>query len=414
MYRGKRIAVVVPAYNEEKLIGKTISSMPSYIDNIIVIDDCSKDATYNNARSFCKELGSKLIIIRHDINLGVGAAIVTGYKRSLSENADVVAVMAGDAQMDPEHLQLLLDPIIENRADYTKGNRLFSKDAEKMPRKRRRGNSLLTLLTKISSGYWDVIDPQNGYTAASKKIMETLDLDKIHTRYGYCNDILVKLNVYNFRVMDVVMPPVYGDEKSGIKIKSYTPKMSWLLIKCFFYRIRKKYGGLRFHPLVLFFMVGFFLFMLGLIEGIIVLSYRLNGTNVSDGTMILTSLALLIGLQFLLFGLLFDMLSTRNATENNNGAASKLTKSFHPTIIGLFRRFSSKHWGSGFHPLALLYGAGTVLFLCGLILGFDVLYSRLIMGQVYTGPMLLTLLLLITGVQSVFFAMLFEMELSRK
>ncbi|UCG03438.1 MAG: glycosyltransferase family 2 protein [Candidatus Heimdallarchaeota archaeon] len=414
MYRDHTIAVVIPAYNEEKLIGKTISKVPSFVDKIIVVDDASVDRTGGVAYSFKSKFGDKLVVVRHRRNQGVGGAIATGYKIALKENADICVIMAGDAQMDPSHMPLLLDPIVEDKADYAKGNRLFSKKIGRMPKARRRGNAILTLLTKIASGYWDVIDPQNGYTAASRKVLETIYLDKIHKRYGYCNDILVKLNIYNFRVLDVTMPPLYGKEKSGIKIRSYTFKMSWLLTKCFFYRIRKKYGGLKFHPLILFFLIGLVLFILGLIEGIVTLYYRFSGISVSDGTMIFTSLMLVTGLQFLLFGLLFDMLSTRYGTERKTGEMSKATKSFHPTIVGLFRRLRSKHWNSSFHPLALLYGAGIVLSLCGLISGIDVVYSRISLGYVSVGSMLLTLLLIVMGVQSIFFAMLFEMELSRR
>lgn len=410
MYKDRKIHVVVPAHNEEKLIGKTISTMPDYVDRIIVVDDCSKDATYNVARSFIEKLGTRLIIIKHKRNQGVGAAIVTGYKKALSEKADVVAVMAGDAQMDPKQLSRLIDPIVADKADYTKGNRLFSKEIEKMPRKRQRGNAILTLLTKIASGYWEVIDPQNGYSAASRKVLETIDLDRIHKRYGYCNDILVKLNIYNFRVMDVEMPPVYGEEKSGIKVRSYTFKMSWLLSKCFFYRIQKKYGGLRFHPLILFYFSGLVLFLAGFILGLDIFLIRLTGRYVTDGTMMLSSLLLIIGVQLLLFAMLFDMLSARYGVREIAGKTPRQLKRFHPTIIGLFRRLSSRYWGSHFHPIALFYGLGIVISSIGGLLGAYVLYSRITHGGYTVGSIVLTTLLLIIGLQSIFFAMIFEME----
>jgi glycosyltransferase involved in cell wall biosynthesis len=410
MYREHKIAVVIPCYNEEKLIGKTLSTMPKYVDKIIVVDDASKDNTYDIAKKFFKILRSKLTIIRHRYNQGVGGAIVTGYKKALSENANVVAVMAGDAQMPPEHLPKLLDPIIEDRADYTKGNRLFSRELGKMPQRRRRGNAMLTLLTKIASGYWDIIDPQNGYTAISKNVLKTIDLDKIHKRYGYCNDILVKLNIYNFRVMDVVMPPVYGEEKSGIKVRSYTFKMSWLLTKDFFHRISKKYGGLRFHPLILFYFLGLILFLVGFILGLDILFIRFMGRFVTEGTMILTSLLLIIGIQLLLFALLFDMLSSRYGTQKEVGKGPPQLKRFHPTIVGLFRRVSSRYWGSGFHPIALVYGLGIISFGIGFLLGIYVLYYRIIHGAYTVGSIVLTTLLLIIGLQSIFFGMIFEME----
>jgi glycosyltransferase involved in cell wall biosynthesis len=407
------IAVVVPAYNEEKLIRKTIATMPDYVDRIIIVDDASRDDTFNVAKSMYRKYGNKLKIIRHRTNQGVGGAIVTGYKKALREEADVVAVMAGDAQMAPENLYKLLDPIIEDRADYTKGNRLFSKELERMPRRRRGGNALLTLLTKMASGYWDIIDPQNGYAAVSRRVLEIIDLDRIHKRYGYCNDILVKLNIYNFRVMDVVMPPVYGDEKSGIKIRSYTFKMSWLLLKSFFHRISKKYGGLRFHPLILFYFLGLILFLTGIVLGLDILIIRITGGFASDGTMILTSLLLIMGIQLLLFALLFDMLSSRYGTEKESGKTPDKTKRFHPTIIGLFRRISGKYWNSHFHPIALFYGMGIVLAGVGILLGVYVLYYRIFYGIYSIGSITLTALLIIIGFQSIFFAMIFEMETYR-
>jgi glycosyltransferase involved in cell wall biosynthesis len=410
MYKNKKIAVVIPAYNEEKLIGVAITTVPDYVDNIIIVDDRSRDNTIKVARKYFKKLKDKLTIIKHRYNRGVGAAIVTGYKKALVLDADVVAIMAGDAQMDPEQLPRLLDPIVEDRADYTKGNRLFSKDLHKMPKIRRRGNAVLTLLTKIASGYWDIVDPQNGYTATSKKVLETIDLNKIHNRYGYCNDILVKLNIYNFRVMDVVMPPVYGKEKSGIMIKSYTFKMSWLLTKLFFHRIINKYGGLRFHPLILFYLTGMVLFPLGFLMGLYILIIRFFGINASEGTLIFTSLLLIIGLQLILFASLFDMLSSRYGTEKGGDRVKKTVKTFHLTATGLFRRMSSKYWGSRFHPIALIYSMGTVLAGFGGLLALYVLYYRIFFGWYTSGSIILTALFLIVGLQSIFFAMFFEMQ----
>lgn len=414
MYKGKRIAVVVPAFNEEKLIGDSIKKVPAYVDSIIVVDDCSSDNTLKIAKSHKKKVVPELIVIHHEVNQGVGAAIITGYKKAIELKSDIAAVMAGDAQMDPEYLPDLLDPIIDDRADYTKGNRLFSKDIENMPRLRQRGNAILTLLTKISSGYWDIIDPQNGYAAASSKVLTTIDLDAIHKRYGYCNDILVKLNIYNFRVMDVEMPPVYGEEKSGIKVRSYTFKMSWLLTKCFFHRISKKYGGLRFHPLILFFSMGLILFPFGLALSFFILFIRLTGNYVTDGSMILASLLLIVGLQLLLFGLLFDMMSSRYGAAKEPGKTQKQTKTFHPTIIGLFRRISSKYWGTHFHPIALFYAMGIMLFLTGFLMGIYILYFRIFFGGYTLGSIILTSLFIIIGMQSIFFAMIFEMESVKK
>ena len=309
MYKEKTIAVVVPAYNEEKFIGRVISTMPTYVDKIIVVDDGSGDRTSEIAKSF---EDSRIILLRHEANRGVGAAIATGYRRALEEDADIVAVMAGDAQMDPEYLPELLDPVVEGSADYTKGNRLLSPDFRKnMPKFRFFGNSILSFLTKVSSGYWHVMDTQNGYTAISKKALSLLDLDDIYPRYGYCNDILVKLNVFKVKVKDVEIPAVYGEEKSKIKLPKYTISLSYLLIKKFFWRLNEKYVKRDFHPLVLFYMVGLILAPLGFILGLEVIYYRITAHAVSIPTVILTALLLITGIQFILFAMLFDMEENR-------------------------------------------------------------------------------------------------------
>ena len=211
-YARHRVGVTVPAYNEELLIEDTLQSIPEYVDRIYVIDDGSTDRTAEIVQQ-CALTDPRIAYVRHRRNGGVGSAIYTGYKLALEENMDIVAVMAGDNQMDPKILPHLLDPIVWRKADYTKGNRLYSAEYRTgMSAWRSLGNSVLTFLTKIASGYWDIMDPQNGYTAISWKALRTLDLDTLYTGSGYCNDVLVKLNVHDFRVMDVVHPARYGRE----------------------------------------------------------------------------------------------------------------------------------------------------------------------------------------------------------
>ncbi len=307
MYRGHRIGVVVPAYNEEMLIGETLSGIPDYVDKIYVVDDGSTDRTTEIVKEFAKK-DSRIILIRHERNRGVGAAIVSGYKRALEDGMDIVAVMAGDNQMDPKYLPDLLDPIVEGKADYAKGNRLLSPEYRRgMSKWRFFGNSILTFLTKIASGYWHIIDPQNGYTAISRRALERIDLDSIYPWYGYCNDLLVKLNVYGFRVVDVPHPARYGKERSKIKYSKYIVKVSWLLLRDFIWRLKMKYIVLSFHPLVFFYLFGAILCILGFFGGIYSLYYKfiLGGSIFVRG--VLSLLIFIIGLQFLLFAMLFDM-----------------------------------------------------------------------------------------------------------
>jgi len=285
----------------------TLASIPAYVDTIYAIDDVSTDGTADLIDNFKTE-DARIVLIRHETNSGVGAAIVTGYKKAVEDDIDIVAVMAGDNQMDPEQLPNLLDPIIEGRVDYTKGNRLLNIEYRTgMSKWRFLGNSLLTGLTKIGSGYWQLMDPQNGYTAISKTALNRIQLDAIFTGYGYCNDLLVRLNVNGFRMRDVVMPAKYGDEKSGIKYKTYIPKVSWMLLKNFFWRLKMKYVVLSFHPLVFFYLFGIILTPIGLLG----LFYSLYYKFVQGGDLFirltLSFLLFITGVQFLLFAMLFDM-----------------------------------------------------------------------------------------------------------
>ena len=176
MYQHKKIAVVVPAYNEEKLIGRVIETVPRFVDRVYVIDDCSTDGTCEKAEAYLGDRAdrqTRVCLLRHVENQGVGAAIVTGYKEAMADGMDVVAVMAGDGQMDPDDLPRVIEPVVLDHADYVKGNRLFTGEAwQKIPRYRYLGNATLSLLTKIASGYWHVADSQTGYTAISREALE--------------------------------------------------------------------------------------------------------------------------------------------------------------------------------------------------------------------------------------------------
>jgi len=311
MLEGKTVAVVVPAYDEETLVVTTIKGMPSFVDRIIVVDDASRDGTANVAR----DAGDgRVEVVAHERNAGVGAAIVTGYKRAVAEGVDVTCVMAADNQMDPGDLEKIALPVVRGEVEYTKANRLITGEAWKViPRSRYLGNAVLSLLTKIASGYWHVADSQSGYTAASRQILAQLDLDRIYPRYGFPNDMLVHLNVWNARVRDVPSRPVYGvGEKSGIKIRKVVPRISWLLVKGFFWRMREKYVIRDFHPLVFFYFLGGLMTLLGLALGILEVVLRVMGNAVSVGTVVLVALLLIFGSQFTLFAMWFDMESNKD------------------------------------------------------------------------------------------------------
>lgn len=320
MYQGKSVAAVVPAYNEEKLIGQTIESMPSLIDWIVVIDDASVDQTVSEVER-CRTnpvLRDKLILLQHAENQGVGGAIATGYKWCRGHKTDVAVVMAGDAQMDPDDLPAILDPVVSREVDYAKGNRLFTGDAWYIiPRVRYLGNSMMSFLTKIASGYWHIADSQSGYTAINLKALKTIDWDQMYKRYGQPNDLLVRLNIYNFRVADVPIKPVYNiGEKSGVKPLRMIPKLSWLLFKLFLYRMTQKYVIRDFHPLVFFYLMGIMLFAPGLVFGLYLVIYRLSIGPVSATSALFAIFLFVSGLQSIFFAMWFDMEDSRYQRNN--------------------------------------------------------------------------------------------------
>jgi glycosyltransferase involved in cell wall biosynthesis len=311
MLEGKRVGVVVPAHNEEHLIVPTIQGIPGFVDKIYVVDDRSTDETVERARSAGDP---RVEVIVHEQNRGVGGAIVTGYKRALADRMDATAVMAGDNQMDPDELEMLTLPVVRDELDYAKANRLFTGSAwQLIPRNRYLGNAVLSLLTKVASGYWHIADSQAGYAVLSRRVLQLLDLDRIYTSYGFPNDMLVHLNVWNARVRDFPSRPIYGvGERSGIKIRRVVPRISWLLWKGFFWRMREKYVIRDFHPLVFFYFLGFLMTTVGLALGILELVLRIMGNSITPATIVLVALLLISGSQFTLFAMWFDMESNKD------------------------------------------------------------------------------------------------------
>ncbi len=311
MVEGKRVAVVVPAYNEEHLVAETLAGIPDFVDRIYVVDDASQDGTAQRAR---EAADARTEVIVHEKNGGVGAAIVTGYERARDESIDVVCVMAADNQMDPAELSALVQPVARDEVDYAKANRLFTGEAwQVIPRNRYLGNAMLSLLTKIASGYWHVADSQAGYTALGLGALQRLDLDRIYRRYGFPNDILVHLNVINARVRDVPSRPIYGvGERSGIRLRKVVPRISWLLLKGFFWRLREKYVIRDFHPLVFFYALGILMTSVGFLLGVIEVVLRVLGNAITTPTIVLVALLLISGSQFTLFGMWFDMESNKD------------------------------------------------------------------------------------------------------
>ena len=316
-FRAYRIGVVVPAYNEELLLGETVRGIPGYVSRIYVIDDASTDRTSEIVKSLDDP---RVVALRHDVNRGVGGSIVDGYRMALRDGMDLVAVMAGDDQMDPAELPKLLVPVIEGETDYAKGNRLLNRVMRKgMSPWRQLGNGMLTMLNKVASGYWHVSDPQNGYTVISRRALELLDLDAVYTYYGYCNDLLVKLNAYGLRTMDVPIPARYGNEKSKIRYGRFIRKVAPMLFRSFLWRLNTKYMILDFHPLVLFYAAGMVLVPAGLLFGLVSMGLLPFVTFASMESALLAAIVELAGLQFLLSAMAFDAEVDRASTARRRG-----------------------------------------------------------------------------------------------
>lgn len=305
MYRDMRVAVVVPAHNEERLVATVVTTAPALVDHVIVVDDASTDATSDAARATGDP---RLEVHRLEENQGVGGAILAGHARALELGADVSVVMAGDAQMDPDFLPQLLDPIADGEAGFTKANRFYdAKSFEGMPRHRVFGNIVLSFMTKAASGYWGLFDPQNGYTAIHRTALERLPLDRIAHRYEFENDLLIKLNILRVPARDVPVPARYGTEVSGMRLTRVAPRLVRLLWKGFWHRIWWKYVLQSFSAVALMLFAGLGLVLFGLAVSVFVIVNTLGPDEASPGTVLLAVAPILSGLHFLVSAMMLDI-----------------------------------------------------------------------------------------------------------
>jgi glycosyltransferase involved in cell wall biosynthesis len=353
----KTVAVVVPAYNEEKQIGHVLETMPDFVDRIIVVNDCSSDNTaaavldyigkqkssptiiknkadntrdgkYNRAENLLQEKQQadikyfipseianinpetdRVILINNLKNGGVGTAIARGYKWCLDHAVDCTAVMAGDGQMDPAELEKICAPVLTEDIDYVKGNRLIHGGARLiMPKTRFFGNSILSILTKIASGYWHVSDTQTGYTAISLSALSAIKIHDIYPRYGMPNDMLVKLNIAFCTLKEVKIKPVYDiGETSKMKVHKVIPRISWLLLKSFFKRLWLKYLFRDFHPLFLLYHFAFLVGIFTMPYAFKIISIIFSGGSVSPATMLAFFFLFTSSFQSFLFAMWMDI-----------------------------------------------------------------------------------------------------------
>lgn len=354
MLHGKTISVVIPAYNEEQQISLVLDTMPDFVDRIIVVNDCSKDTTAQVVSSYFEKMGKavipgpdipaqptlynqaelhlvqkgkdewkkfppheivqptenhRLILINLKKNGGVGTAIAIGYKWSKAAQIACTAVMAGDGQMDPGELASICTPVVKENIDYVKGNRLIHRSAfDLIPRKRFFGNSILSILTKIASGYWSVSDTQTGYTAISLRALRAIDIPGIYPRYGMPNDMLVKLNIASCSLREVEIKPIYHvGETSKLKINKVILPISWLLLKSFFKRLYHKYLFRDFHPLFVLYHMSFILLLTSIPYAIKLLSLMFIEQPANPLTALAFMFLSITGFQALLFAMWMDI-----------------------------------------------------------------------------------------------------------
>ncbi|WP_435362199.1 glycosyltransferase family 2 protein [Haloarchaeobius sp. DFWS5] len=344
MYGDSSVAVVVPAYNEENHVADVLQDIPAFVDRVYAIDDQSSDGTWDEILRVADEeadeqtvtdggtasegyptaddtdhptipspdldgvetpTDGRIVPIKHEVNRGAGGALKTGFERAMEDEMDVTVTLDADGQMDPGLMDGFVEPIAEGEADYTKGNRLArAEHRAKMPTFRLVGNWMLSVLTKVASGYWHVMDPQNGYTAISLDALEAIDLDAVGNDHEYTNDMLVQLNVEEMRVVDVPMEAKYGDEESTISLTGFVPMTSMTLLRGFFRRLYERYVARNFHPLSLFYGIGVVAIVAGVIRKLL---------SDDDDTSLLVALQ---GVFFVLVGMALD--HYENATNGGD------------------------------------------------------------------------------------------------
>lgn len=312
MYREKKISLVIPAYNEEKLIRPTLENVPNLFDRVYVVDDCSTDQMANVVKEIA-EKDSRIQLIQHKKNSGTGQGIITGYLQSNKDGYDIAVVCGGDFQMPLDETPNLLDPVIDEGVDYCKGNRFMNQGNafDIMPTTRFWGNTLLSLMTKVASGNYGVFDVVEGFTAISKEAIDRVDWGKAWKGYGYPMDFVIRISACGLQIKDVPRTAIYlpGERQSQIKGFRYMLKVTPMIGRAFIDRLVKQYIFADFHPLVFLYFFGFVCFLLGGIGGICLAFDKLflAGTLVTGPRSILVSLFMLTSILSLIAAMGMDL-----------------------------------------------------------------------------------------------------------
>ncbi len=304
------IAVVIPAYRTANVIVKVLEEIPDYVNQIFVVDDCSPDNLKEVVEKFSKN-SKKIKLISLDENRGVGGATIVGYLEAVNGGADIIIKIDSDHQMDLDYLPAILEPLLNKKADYVKGNRfMYLQERNEMPLIRRIGNITLSLLSKIASGYWNIFDCTNGYTAIWSDVIQRIPLERLHQRYFFETSMLVELGLINAVVKDVYVPINYKDHQSSLSEIDTVIRFPGLLIKAIFRRILLRYFFRDFTAFSIFLIFGTILSLFGTIFGITMwLRSFYTGILTTTGTVMIAALPILIGWQFLMQSVVIDIQS---------------------------------------------------------------------------------------------------------
>jgi dolichol-phosphate mannosyltransferase len=304
---GHAVHVVIPCYRVTHHIKKVITKIGPEVSRIFAVDDCCPDGSGDFINKNCTD--SRLVVLHNPQNLGVGGAVLMGYRAAIEAGAEVIVKIDGDGQMDPSLIPVFIAPILTGEADYTKGNRFFDLEGiRNMPKVRLFGNAILSFMTKLSSGYWNLFDPTNGYTAIHADVARHLPFEKISRRFFFETDMLFRLNTLRAVVVDVPMEAQYGDEVSSLEISRILSEFLFKHVRNFSKRIFYNYYLRDMSVASIELPLGLLLFILGSIFGFYhwATSFR-AGVATPAGTVMLAAMPIIIGLQFILAFLAYDI-----------------------------------------------------------------------------------------------------------
>lgn len=314
---GTSIVVIVPYYNAAAQIANVVAKLPEFISTVIIVDDVGSEALPLSDIEKVIKRNSKLIVLKNDVNLGVGGATKRGFQYAIARNADIAIKVDADDQMDTSYLEEMIFPLLSNKAEMSKGNRFRDMKAlKKMPFVRRFGNLFLSFLTKMATGYWNNFDPTNGFIAIKVSVLKSIDINKLSNRYFFETSLISELFFVQARIKDIAMPAIYGDEKSSMRLWTIPISFSARLLKVFVKRLVKQYLLYDFCLGSIYLIIGLPMFLFGVVFGIYEwIYYASQSIAAPTGTIMVVVLNIILGFQLLLQAIQYDVINAPKAKE---------------------------------------------------------------------------------------------------